>query len=210
MARDYVIEVQGAHRVERGLLDTERELARELRQATRDVRRLLRERAKENAPHPRKGTGESQGDGVGADANFPHAPGGLRRFAGRFPGGAPIVSLTYEVTLFVDDPHTLAAYVETGTGERGPAGTKYPIYPNQGRALLLRGGGAGNVSGHWIGNRGSDPFRGGNAGERLPIFDHVMHPGIHPRPFLERTARDNADVVDLIYDRAVHRAVRGI
>lgn len=209
MPRDYAIEIVGATRTERGILDVERSLARELRQATRETRALLLEAAIEAAPTPRRGQGE-KGDGVGARINFPEAHGGLRRLAGRAPGGAPLVSLTYQVELFVEAGE-LAAYFETGTGLFGPAGSKYPIYPSAGKALYLRG---------WGGNQGS-PFRGGSGSlrsgrgsslqpaEQKPIFDHVVHPGIRARPFLEKSARDNADAVDVLYDQAVHRAVHG-
>lgn len=204
LARDYTIRVTGAHRAERVALSMEADLAEELREATRETRFLLHAAAVEAAPTPREGQG-SKGDGVGSELN---QPGGVRRFAGRFKGGETAVSLTYEVTLFVEEGE-LASYVETGTGLYGPLASKYPIYPSEGRALLLYGGGGGNVSGVWLGNRGADAFDGGNAGDKLPIFDHVLHPGIQPRPFLARTVRDHANEVDTIYDRAVSAAIRG-
>ena len=207
MADKYVIEIQGAHRVERSLLDDERRLARELREATRETRALLLEAARDAAPRPRKGTNEEQGDGVGATINFPGATGGLRRLAGRAPGGAPLVALTYEVNLFVE-AGTLAGYREEGTGLFGPLGSKYPIYPSGSKALLLTGGAIG-IQTLWGGNQGATPFRGG-AGEKLPIFDHVLHPGVKARPFLEKTVRDHAPEVDRIYDHAVDSAIRGV
>jgi len=204
MARDYVIRVVGAQRAERSTLDVESDLAEELREATRQSRALLMEAAIEAAPHPRGDGGEEQGDGIHSEVN---APGGVRRLAGRAPGGAPLVSLTYQVDLMVE-AGTLAAYVETGTGLYGPLASKYPIYPTEGKALLLMGGGAGNVSGHWLGNRGASAFDGGDTHDKLPIFDHVIHPGIKPRPFLERTVLAHGDEVDELYEHAVAEAVR--
>jgi len=207
MPRDYAIEIVGATRTERGILDVERQLAEELREATRKTRTLLYEAAVEAAPTPDPHTGEEKGEGVGTRINFPQGRGGLRRFAGRAPGGAPLVSLTYQVELFVEEK-TVAGIFETGSGKYGPHGSPFPIYPSEGRALLLKGG-PQSASGVWFGNRGADRFDGGNAGEELPIFDHVMHPGMKARPFLEKSARDSSDAVDLLYDQAVHRAVHG-
>lgn len=206
MARDYVIQVTGALRTERTLLDTEHDLAEELREATRQVGALLLAAAKEAAPTPRKGAlaedaPDSKGHGINVDLNFPGAPGGQRRLAGRAPGGAPLVGLTYQVALGVEGGN-LAAYREQGTGLFGPVGAKYPIYPNPGtQALYLR---------DWDGRiRGGGDFRGGEKGEKLPIFEHVMHPGVRPRPFLEDTVRAHSEDVDAIYEHAVERAVRG-
>ena len=202
MARDYVIQVQGALRTERSLLDTERELAEELRQATREARALLMEAAIDAAPTPDAHTGQEKGEGVGSTLNM---PGGVRRLAGRAVGGKPLVSLTYEVTLFVEAP-SVAAIFETGSGLFGPHGSPFPIYPTEGKALHLPGWGGSPNSPKF-----GDPFRGGlyKAGERKPIFDHVNHPGMPARPFLEKTVRDHADLVDALYERAVSDAVNG-
>lgn len=212
MARDYVIRVQGALRTERGLLSVERELAEELREATRKAQTLLMAAAINAAPTPDAHTGEEQGEGIESDINFPEAHGGLRRFAGRAPGGEPLVSLTYQVSLFIPEgTETQSARHETGTGLYGPLAAKFPIYPSAGKALLLTGG-PQSASGHWIGNQNTI-FKGGAGGgnpDNLPIFDHVMHPGMAPRPFLERTVRDHDDEIDRLYEHAVDSAVRGI
>ena len=200
MARDYVIEVQGAHRVERGFLNVERELANELRQATREARALLMEAAIEAAPTPDPHVGEEKGEGVGSNLNM---PGGVRRLAGRAVGGAPLVSLTYEITLFVERG-TVAGFHESGTGLFGPHGSKFPIEAGSGKMLHLPGWG-GNPNHHLYGIE----FRGGERGDHKAIFPHVSHPGMKPKPFLENAVRDMAPTVDDLYERAVNDAVKG-
>jgi hypothetical protein len=199
LARDYVVEVQGALRVERGLLNTERRLAEEMREATRETRAYLLEVAESYAPQPRLEDGapwEEKGAGIGAELKN---PGGVRRFAGRAAasaGGGPLVSLTYEVSLFIrdDEPGHLAAFFETGTGLKGPGGSEYSIFSKKGKKL-----------GPLIGFVGSQPERG-----TVPTHAwSVTHPGISPRPFLEDAVRDSSDEVELIYDRAVANAIKG-
>ena len=203
MARDYVIEVQGAFRTERSLLNVESQLAEELREATREARALLMAEAISRAPTPDAHTGQEKGEGVNSELNM---PGGVRRLAGRAVGGAPLVSLTYEIRMGVER-NTVAGIFESGSGLFGPHGSKFSIEADAGSGLFLQGWGGSPDS-----SKFGDPFRGGlySAGERKPIFDHVSHPGMKPRPFLEDAVRDLAPTIDRLYERAVDRAVGAV
>jgi hypothetical protein len=207
MADSYKIEVIGALRVEKTLLDTERDLNRELKQATREARTLLMTEVREAAPQPRAGSpppaGEEKGAGIESHIDHSH-PGGLRRFAGSVKGGGTLISLTHKITIHLDDPDGdhLSTLFETGTGLYGPSGSSYSIWRQDGGVLGPFRGWGGTPG--WV-----DPNPGKNP-KKVPKYAHsVEHPGIHPDPFIEDTVRDQADAVDLLYDQAVARAVRG-
>jgi hypothetical protein len=64
-----------------------------------------------------------------------------------------------------------AQFLEFGTGLYGPRGKKYPIVPRNGSVLS------------WTANKRLSG-RGRTAGGRRFFARRVMHPGIHPQPFL--------------------------
>lgn len=206
MADSYRIEVVGALRVEKTLLDTERDLNRELREATKQARTQLLGAVKDAAPQPRAGRPPPAGEakGAGIEAKIDQAfPGGKVRFAGSVKGGRPLVAITHKISIILDDPDGdhLSTLFETGTGKYGPSGAPYTIWSKDGNRLALPGF-TGDPE--WV-----DPKGRKNPPKVPKVAWSVEHPGIHPDPFIEETVRDQADAVNLLYDQAVARAVKG-